>query len=485
MILDRKQASRKKILFYGFLFGFGHHVTGLYWISNSLLVEPDKFAWLIPFAVSLIPAYLSIYMALLAYLTWRLEYRGFAKILFFSGMWAMFEILRGHLFTGFPWNLAGYTMLKSLSISQVASVIGAYGMSVLAIFIFASPYYVISSIYRNYKERNDYIRLGYSFALLFPLLLALILISIWGDTRIAKYQNRYEDLNIRIVQPNINQKDKHDYLKRGENLFRYISLSVEESDIENFTPDLIIWPEAAIPNNLEKEDRFVASLQDLIPFGSYLITGSVRRTELEAYNSIQIINSQGRLDDNYYDKVHLVPFGEYLPMRSLLSQIGFKKITQGMGDFGRGDRQKAIDIGDKIANFSPLICYEIIFPGKVREKNSSWDDRSKWILNLTNDGWFGFSSGPYQHLAQTQMRAIEEGVPVVRAANTGVSAIIDSFGKKQSILELNNSGKIDGKLPAALPFETIFAKYGNNISILLAAIFIFSATFLKYTYRYK
>lgn len=477
LLIDKAETPRKALL-YGFMFGFGHHVTGLYWVSNSLLVEPDKFAWLIPFAVSLIPAYLSIYIAVVCWLTKKLKYNGIAKIFFFSGMWVMAEIIRGNAFTGFPWNLSGYVFFSSIEISQAASIIGVYGMSLLAIFLFCSPYAILNMIISSLKGNFKLYRVGYSIFFLMPISIVFIGISYWGHERISGNKGTQESVDIRIVQPNIPQREKSDRLRAGEHLFNYYSLSLQESKIDDFVPDLIIWPEAAIPYNLKTANLMLGELKDIIPYSSYLILGSVRQENIgkdrKFYNSIEIVNSQGELLDMHYDKYHLVPFGEYVPLREFLP--GIEKI-HGSEDFSTGDGASVLKL-DNAPPFSPVICYEIIFPSKVVSKNSKTP--AKWILNLTNDGWFGISKGPYQHLDSARGRAIEEGIPVVRAANTGISAVIDSLGRVIEKIELNERGIIDAKLPSALHFKTFFSRLGLIVPILLAGLFISSAGCLKF-----
>jgi len=471
--LDRAKTTKKAAL-YGFLFGFGHHVTALYWISYSLLVDADKFAWLIPFAVSLIPAYLSLYIAAICWLTKKLKYKGVAKIMFFCGAWVMAEIIRGHAFTGFPWNLAGYTFLKSLPLSQIASVIGFYGTSLLAILLFSSPFAVYYA-----ATSGDIRKIGFSIKYLLPISMVFISISYWGDKRIMENKGKEEAVNIRIIQPNISQKDKFDPLRAGQNIYKYYSLTLEDSPIEGFVPDIIIWPEAATPYNLSKESEMRDELRDIIPYSSYLALGSVR-TEGEGenkkfYNSIEFINSEGELEDVYYNKHHLVPFGEYMPLRRFLP--GIEKLTHGTNDFSEGVGPQTLKIGDK-PTFSPLICYEVIFPTKVVNKDEK--NRPKWMLNVTNDAWFGTSKGPYQHLDISKARAIEEGIPMVRAANTGISAVIDSLGFVLGKVDLNKEGKVDIKLPASLHFYTFFSRFGLVIPIMLAGLFLSSAACLKF-----
>jgi apolipoprotein N-acyltransferase len=477
LVLDSVKTS-KKVFLYGWLFGFVHHVSGLYWISYSMLVEPDKFAWMIPFSATAIPAILALVIGLTCWMTYKLNLKIISKMLFFAAAWALTEMVRGNLFTGFPWNLVGYTFLADESIAQAASIFGVYGLSMLAVFLFTTPYLAASYL----KSKNDtalVYRLCFSLCYLMPTIIAMTLLHDWGSERIAENKDKFEKTSIRIVQPNIPQKEKFDPDKIGDHLFRYYNLSLQESmKADDFVPDLIIWPEVATTLNLEEDKEFLAEVADIIPFSAYLILGTIRYEgwllNQKIFNSVQFVDSEGILQPTAYDKSHLVPFGEYVPLRQYLP--GVEKIAKGIGDFNRGAGNKTFKL-DNSEPFSPLICYEIIFPGKVVDKTSP--QKPQWILNLTNDAWFGNTSGPPQHLDAARMRAIEEGIPVIRSANTGISAVVDGMGRVLDRIELDKQGIIDTKLPAKLAEETYFSKYGNLISLAFAAGIMLLALLLK------
>jgi apolipoprotein N-acyltransferase len=479
LILDKLQKG-KQHFWYGFLFGFAHHVTGLYWISYSMLVEPDKFAWMIPFSASILPAYFALYIGLVCWITYRLRLRRIAKVLFFAGCWALAEMARGYVFTGFPWNLAGYALSSKLAIAQIASFIGSYGLSVIAIIVFCTPYMAVRFVMKNRSMKAVY-RYSYALYYLMPTMFLLGYISVWGSDRIRDNSHKYENTSIRIVQPNIPQKEKFDSLRVADHLFKYYSLTLQESAKNDFVPDLIIWPEAAVNIDIEQEKTFLSEVTNIIPFKSYLLLGTIRREgwliNQKIFNSVQVINSLGEIERTYYDKFHLVPFGEYVPLRDYLPFV--EKITQGIGDFNRGTGPKTLKIAD-IAPFSPLICYEAIFPSNV--KNIYDTEKPKWILNVTNDAWFGNSSGPYQHLDSVRMRAIEEGLPVIRSANTGISAVINSVGTIENYISLNKAGIIDTKLPASIA-KTFYGNYGNQVPLILALALIIISMTLKYLSR--
>lgn len=483
IILDFARSNRRRFIL-GLLFGFMHHVTGLYWISNSLLVEADKFAWLIPFAVSAIPFYLALYTAFICWLTYKLEFKGFAKILFFSSAWVFAEIIRGTAFTGFPWNLAGYIFLGSPEISQAAAYVGVYGLSLLAMMIYSAPYMVFCSLV-EFKLYNRAAKISFSILYLLPVVFATALIAMNGKTQMMKYNGKFENTKIRIVQPNISQQEKMDKLRLGAQLYDFYTLSVSDSQTDGFVPDLIIWPEAATPFDIKNSPQFRDEVSDIVPYSAHLLLGSIRYVNdgQSAYNSMEIIDSEGNLlQDKYYDKHHLVPFGEYIPFRKTFPFV--ESIAGGHGDFWEGDGPKTINIENSPA-FSPNICYEIIFPGEVTDNKTEFDKRAKFIVNLTNDAWFGESSGPYQHLDISRMRAIEEGVPVIRAANTGVSAVIDVNGTILKKLELNEKGVIDIKLPKAKDAPTYFSNNGNKTILVICGIMMIFSSVLKAIRRWQ
>jgi apolipoprotein N-acyltransferase len=477
LLLD-EVGGGKKHFWYGWLFGFAHHVTGLYWISYSMLVEPDKFAWMIPFSVTILPAYLATFIGFVFWVTYRLRLRRVTKVMFLAGAWVVAEMLRSWLFTGFAWNLLGYVFMSKLAIAQAASYISVYGLSLIAVMIFSAPYVAIRYVKKNQSMKPLY---RYSICLyyLFPAMLLLIFLSNWGTDRIRQNSNRFEKTKIRIVQPNIPQKEKFDPLRVGDQLFKYYTLTLQAGKTADYVPDLIVWPEAATPLNLDDDKPFLAEVADVIPYSSYLILGSIRHEgwilNHKVFNSVQVIDSEGNLERTYYDKAHLVPFGEYVPLRSYLPFV--EKIANGIGDFDKGTGPKTLKLHNSSA-FTPLICYEIIFPGQIKSNYET--QKPEWILNITNDAWFGNSSGPYQHLDAVRMRAIEEGMPVIRSANTGISAVVDDVGRILDFVKLNHGGVIDTKLPSKTINETFYSRYGNQVPLILAGGLIILSVTLRY-----
>jgi apolipoprotein N-acyltransferase len=451
------------------------------------MIEPDKFAWLIPFAVSLIPAYLALYIGLICFIVKFFDYRGFPKILFFSSSWVFAELIRSSAFTGFPWNLAGYVFMGSPELSQTGSIVGVYGLSLLAIILFSAPYLVLKSI-SDFKLEGKAYKLSFSIIYLLPIMALTAGLAVEGSKKLKKYENQFEKTDIRIVQPNIPQKEKFDRLRLGEQLYKFYTLTLKEPKNNGNVPDVIIWPEAATPFNIKTSARFRDEASNIIPLSSYLILGSVRfegnGDNIKAFNSMEVLDSEGNLiEEKTYDKHHLVPFGEYIPLRKFFPNLD--KITHGMGDFSTGKGTSTISIKNEIPPYSPSICYEIIFPQYAIEKKEKFEDEAKWIINTTNDGWFGNSSGPYQHLDIARMRAIENGVPVIRSANTGISAVISANGLLLDFIPLNEEGIIDAKLPKALDYQTPYRKNGDKDIILLCGFMMVFSAILKLSLKLK
>ena len=282
-------------------------------------------------------------------------------------------------------------------------------------------------------------------------------------------------VKLRIMQPNLQQDVRFNYSAKAEVMQKYLTLSDRASGPQSTgvrDASILIWPESAFPFFLTREADAMAQIADLLPKGTVLITGSVRAPDLppgvrvtRAYNSIYIIDHDGSIL-SVYDKLHLVPFGEFLPLQDWMEKLGFEQLTRVQGGFIPGTRRRPMALPNA-PPMLPLICYEAIFPGDVATR----DDRPGWIVNLTNDGWFGISTGPYQHLQQARLRAIEQGLPVVRAANTGISAVIDASGRIVARLGLGVEGVLDSGLPSAIA-PTIYARSGDipAAAIVLAAL---------------
>jgi apolipoprotein N-acyltransferase len=452
----------------GWWFGLGYFVPGLYWIGYAFLVDASTFAWLMPFAVLGLPAYLALFTAFgfaLARLIWT---RDASRVIALAASLTLGEWLRGHVLTGFPWNTLGYALTEPLALAQTASLIGLWGLTFLAVAIFASPAVLIDGSSRG---RRPWIAPA-------AALLLLVAMGIFGAVRLSLQPTvTVANVKLRIMQPNLQQDVRFNYAAKAEVMQKYLTLSDRASGPQSTgvrDAGILIWPESAFPFFLTREADAMAQISDLLPKGTILITGSVRAPDLppgtkitRAYNSIYAIDHDGRVL-SIYDKLHLVPFGEYLPYQDWMEKLGFVQLTKVQGGFIPGARRRAIEFPNAPPAL-PLICYEAIFPASV----AAGDERPGWIVNLTNDGWFGISTGPYQHLQQARLRAIEQGLPVVRAANTGISAVIDPLGRMIARLGLGIEGVLDSSLPAAIP-PTIYARTGDiPAAVVVAAALIF------------
>ena len=453
----------------GWWFGLGYFVPGLYWIGYAFLVDASTFAWLLPFAILGLPTYLALFTAFgfaLARLVWP---RDSSRVIALAAALTIAEWLRGHVLTGFPWNTFGYALTEPLALAQTASLIGLWGLTFLSVAIFASPAVLIDGTSRG---RRPWIVPA-------TALLLLIAMGIFGVVRLTLQPTRMvANVKLRIMQPNLEQDARFNYSAKAEVMQKYLTLSDRASGPQSTgvrDANILIWPESAFPFFLTREADVMAQIADLLPKGTVLITGSVRAPDLppgvrvtRAYNSIYVIDHDGSVL-SVYDKLHLVPFGEYLPFQDLMEKLGFVQLTKVQGGFIPGTVRRTMEIPNA-PRALPLICYEAIFPGDV----SARDDRPGWIGNLTNDGWFGSSTGPYQHLQQVRLRAIEEGLPVVRAANTGISAIIDPLGRIVARLGLGLEGVLDSGLPASIP-PTIYVRIGD---IPIAIVVVISLVFV-------
>jgi len=429
----------------GWWFGFGYFVAGLYWLGFAFLVDAKTFAWLLPFAVVGLPAALAFFTAAafgMARLIWM---RGPLRILVLALALTAAEWLRGHVLTGFPWNTIGYALTGPLVLAQTASLIGLWGLTFFAICLFASPVVLAD-------EPADTPRPWLS--VMIPVGL-LALIAAYGAVRLSQSPTQYvPGVKLRIMQPNLAQDEKFNYGAKSQVMARYLALSDRAtgpgaSGVRDVTH--LIWPESAFPFFLAREPAALAQIAELLPPGTVLIVGAARPASMaptpgiiRAYNSIYVIDHDGAIL-SVYDKLHLVPFGEYLPFQDFLERLGLMQLTKVKGGYIPGTVRKPIAV-PRAPAFLPLICYEIVFPGEAVPAG----ERPAWLVNLTNDGWFGQSSGPYQHLQQARVRAIEEGLPLVRAANTGVSAVIDPLGRFVRTLPLGTEGVLDAPLPQSI-----------------------------------
>ena len=453
---ERRQLSAAALV--GWCFGFGQFLAGLYWVGYAFTVDSATHAWQIPFVAVLLPGGLAVYTAFACAVSAWFWPAGAARIFFLAGVYTIFEWLRGHVLTGFPWNLAAYAWGAVPGVMQSASLVGAYGLTLLTLLLGAS-------LADFGTRRSGAWRLPAAFVT------AFVMIWIGGEVRLALvHPVTVQGVRIRLVQPDVSQAEKIPLKYRARNWMRLVDLSEAPA---RTTPTILVWPEAAPPPFLlDVSTNARRQVAALTPRNRVLMTGDARAQpkadgEFAYFNSFFIFSHTGQLI-GLYDKSHLVPFGEYLPFPRTLHALGLNKLVNMPDGFGEGPGPRTLDLPGA-PKVSPLICYEIIFPGMV-----VGGQRPGWIVNVTDDSWFGPSTGPYQHLLIARMRAIEEGLPVARDANTGISAVIDPLGRVQARLALGRTGFLDAELPRALP-PTLYARYRDTgFALLLVLCFLCS-----------
>lgn len=444
----------------GWWFGFGQFLVGLYWLALSFFVQADEFAWMAPFALFGMPAFLALFSATAAALAMRFWRDDWRRIVVFALAWSILEYARGHVLTGLPWNLSGQALAGTAVGSQTAAYYGAYGLSFIAILLFAAPATGLGRGLSIPERTRGLVVSIVGFAALFAI----------GAVRLAAPgPGVYEDIFLRVVQPSISQREKIDPKLWSRNIARHLALS--EGPIPEGARAYVIWPENSAPYVSEVKSALEAVSHSL-PESAVLIAGTVRR-ETDAtgreryYNSIAVIpeTPTGRRAVAFYDKHHLVPFGEYLPFKGVLRAVGLAQLAPYDDGFSPGPGPQTMSAGGP--PFAPLVCYEAIFPGALYPRGN----RPDWLLTVTNDAWFGDSSGPRQHLDQARLRSIETGLPMARAANTGVSAVIDAKGRYVRTLPLYKAGRIDAFLPKPLS-PTLYARLGDVIYMMMIALAI-------------
>lgn len=445
--------SYKRTFLLGLSYGAGYFLAGNYWISIALLSDFGKFWWLLPFSISLFPLGLGLFFAFFAvatnYVFRKYKLEKYQEVLLFATIWLGFELLRGYIFTGFPWNLAGYSMMFSDYSAQCASIFGVYGLSFFTVVFCLTP-----TLYFTKKKQNRV------FAHFLVLLFAANLV--FGAVRLKNANTEYSGKTVRVVQGNIRQNFKWDNTEKYNNFTKHLDISqFEGGDLV----DGFIWSETAIPYPVGFYNEVDSKVRDLVAKNDQFLISGALKLNLDVYsgkiskafNSVFIFSKD---EVKSYDKHHLVPFGEYIPLQKYLPFV--KKITNGGEGFSSGSGPKTIEV--KGVKISPLICYEVIFPYNVIDSS----DRPDLLVNATNDAWFLTSSGPYQHLNMSRMRAVEYGVSLARAANTGVSAYIDPYGRIIDKIALNATGFVDVKLIKAINVTILSQfKYFMLVFILL------------------
>lgn len=473
-LLDGARTARTG-LFLGWCFGAGYFLAGLHWIVEPLLVDPARHAWLIPFALLGLSGGLAIFTALTCGAAVILRQRGLisgpGRIFALAALWTLLEWVRAWIFTGFPWNLLGYVWSPSPAMLQTASIAGVYGLSMITVLAAAMPALLGDPSGNSLKRR---LALVVACTGLLPVALFA-----YGTVRLGSAPlpgtETVADIRLRIVQANIPQQLKWQADQRLPNLQKHVAMSRQPA-ADGIPPTHVIWPETAVPFFLGNDDGARRLAAAAAPADGLLITGAPRSEQITAgagprrfWNSVHAIDSTAAIQATY-DKSHLVPFGEYVPLRGILP---IDKVVPGQGDFTPGPGRRSLRLTG-LPPASVLVCYEAIFPGAAVDRA----DRPRWILNLTNDAWFGQGAGPRQHFAISRMRAVEEGLPLVRAANTGISAVVDPYGRILARLDTGRTGILDSGLPVALEDPPLFARLGDRtmiwlmlLALLLTALF--------------
>ena len=435
----------------GWWWGAGFFAAGLYWISMALMVDAERFAWLIPVAIGGFAVGFGLFAAVCGLAMHWGKSSIIARVLILAGAWTVMEWVRSWLFTGFPWNLIATAWTVSDAVIQNAAFIGTYGLGALTVLAAGAPAAMAQS-------RRAFAGL----VLIIPLGLLAV-----GEQRLSTaIDETVPGVRLRLIQPNIPQSLKWKPELLESHMMAQLDLGAAPPAPGEAAPTHVIWGETMAPFYVADHLGWLQTIGSMTPVGGLTIMGAPRLVtppstggRYEVANAMLAIGDDGLVQASY-DKFHLVPFGEYMPLADWLP---LEKITHGSGSFRAGPGLQTLRLKG-LPPVSPLICYEVIFPGAVTRA----DDRPSWLLNLTNDAWYGKTPGPHQHFASTRLRSVEEGLPLVRVANTGISGIIDGYGRVQARLELSTAGALDGDLPKPVAQPTWFSQTGNALGLALA-----------------
>lgn len=463
----------------GWCFGFGFFVSGLWWIGAAMLVEADQFAWALPLAVAGLPAVLSLLWALASGLAVIFWHNNFQKILALTFFFTVAEYLRGHILTGFPWNVLGYGAMPNVTLMQSAGVIGLWGVTLLTVLVATLPALILLPAS---GRRPPTVFVLVSMAIL------LCMHGGYGVWRLANATTEPTSTVLRLVQPNVSQEDKWRQGNEDAVFQSYLDLS-SKPGLDQI--DAVVWPESAFPFLVLQNPDARARIDDILPADTMLLTGAVRVKAPEAtfsatppklrfFNSLLVFDAQAQHQMSY-DKRHLVPFGEFMPFGDTLERWGITNLVNIPGGFAASDNRNLVQFNSHsqsapLPPASVLICYEAIFPRSfdltraLGVESNEPQIRAQWLLNITNDAWFGELAGPYQHFHQARLRAVEEGLPMVRVANTGITAVVDPFGRILDKIGMGETGVIDVALPKP-SLRTPYSHFGDLAFAILMALF--------------
>lgn len=453
----------RSTFFLGWLFGLGYFVAGLWWLGNALLVDGDEFAWALPLAILGLPAFLAIYYGFATMLAGLLWSEGFGRLAALAVSFTAAEWLRGILLTGFPWNAIGYGVMPIPIMMQSAHAVGVLGVTACAVFVLATPALLGT-------------RRGLATGMAVSIMLTAAHFG-YGYYRLSQPPKEAKagadaSVTIRIVQPSIDQSRKMDNRERQAVFEEHLALSAQPSKPGQKRPDIIVWPETSVPFLLTENRDALSRIADVLEDGQILVAGVVRAEGGAAgqptryYNSIYAIDSQGQIV-GAADKVHLTPFGEYLPYETLWNSLGINNIVNMPGGFTAGSARSLMTLPGGRTIY-PLICYEAIFPDEITPEV----EKASFVLNLTNDAWFGNTPGPYQHFLQSRLRAVETGLPLIRAANSGVSAIINPHGEIIQGLDFDQKGFLDSTLGGLSVSDWNSYTRNTNLGLIVLSLFL-------------
>jgi apolipoprotein N-acyltransferase len=424
----------------GFLFGWAHHMAGVYWVTSAILKDLAHFWWLVPLAAPALAIPMAIFSIPPAVVAWWLP-PGWPRVAGFAAVFVLGEVARGFAFTGFPWNLLGTAWAFSALSIQGAALIGVHGLSLLTLLLAGLP-----MLDRRFWAVGGAV---------------LALLAGFGVWRLAQPEPAAQDVRLLLVQGNVAQEVKWEPAQRMANFRRYLDLTMEAAAREAVShpdrPLAVIWPETASPFLLAQDPEARRLAAATLPPRALLLAGTIRADWSpegrlrQVWNSLVVLDPAGQVHATY-NKSHLVPFGEYSPVSGWLP-VRLAAGGSGGADFAAGPGPERLDVPG-LPPFGALICYEVIFPGAVTPT-----PRPAWLVNITNDTWFGESAGPWQHLAAARLRAVEEGLPLARAAQSGISAVFDAKGREVALLGLARAGTVSADLPGALP-PPPFARLG-------------------------
>ena len=449
----------------GWWWGFGYFLAGFWWLGSAFLIDPE-FIWALPLGVLGLPALLALFTGVGFGLARAIWVPGAARVLALALGLGSSEWARGHLFTGFPWNALGMGLGGTLVTAQAASLVGLDGLTLLTVALFAAPATLRDG--GRWRVRPILVALG-----------ALALIGGYGALRLGRgTPGDVPHVVVRLVQPGLQPDDTFSYARKDQIVAGYVALSKRYDAAKHVAladVTMLVWPESAFPFILNRDPEALATIAAALPAKTTLVTGAARAEEVPAadgrpersvyYNAIEVIDGRGAVLDRY-DKIHLVPFGEYLPFEAALRALGLHNFVAIPGGFAPGVALRHALSIPGMPPASPLICYEAIFSGAVGAGPTPSGVPPRYLLNVTNDGWFGTTAGPSQHFAQVRLRAIEEGLPLIRDAATGVSAIVDPYGRVLDALPLGSEGVLDGPLPDAIA-PPLSARHGGIVTGLI------------------